>query len=248
MLTKVNSPLAKLLTAAAFAVAIAPALSAQQQVPPPAFMGSGTPTTQNTVDPRPELHHRQRYQVQRSDTLMLNFPIATEYTQTVKVKPDGFISLAGVGELSVENMDVDQVREAVKKAYVEAKILHDPLLTVDVIEFQAPFYIVTGQVNKPGKYELREDLTATGAVAEAGGFVTNYAKHSQVVVFHKIDNDWASAKTVNLKHMLNSKNLSEDIHLQPGDIVYVPQNGLSKFKNIVPYSVPAGFYSNPQAF
>jgi polysaccharide biosynthesis/export protein len=205
-------------------------------------------TSTKSDDPRPELHHRPHYLVQRSDTLMLTFPIATDFTQTVKVKPDGFITLAGAGEVYVENMDVAQVHEVVEKAYVGAKILHDPVFTVDVIEFQLPFYVVIGQVNKPGKYELREDITATSAIAEAGGFVTGYAKSSKVVVFHRINADWSEAKTIDLKHLLNSKNLAEDIHLQPGDIVYVPQNGFSKFKSIVPYTVPAGIYANPANF
>ena len=255
MLNRVKCQTVQALLAAGIVVLLAPVLCAQHPAPPPALAGNnvqpqsqGDPRTPANTEARPELHHRPRYQVQRSDTLTLTFPIATEFTQTVKVKPDGCISLAGVGEVNVENMDVNQVREAVKKAYVDAKVLHDPLLTVDVVEFQAPFYIVAGQVNKPGKYELREDLTATGAIAAAGGFVTNFAKHSQVVVFHKIDNDWASAKTVDIKHMLNSKDLSEDIHLQPGDIVYVPQNGISKFKNIVPYTFTNGFYMNPVNF
>jgi len=252
MLNRVKCQTVQALLAAGIVVLLAPVLCAQHPAQPPALAGNnvqpqsqGDPPTPAKTEARPELHHRPRYQIQRSDTLALTFPIATEFTQTVKVKPDGCISLAGVGEVNVENMDVNQVREAVKKAYVDAKVLHDPLLTVDVVEFQAPFYIVVGLVNKPGKYELREDLTATGAIAAAGGFVTNFAKHSQVVVFHKIDNDWASAKTIDIKHMLNSKDLSEDIHLQPGDIVYVPQNGISKFKNIVPYSFTTGIYMHP---
>jgi polysaccharide biosynthesis/export protein len=235
----------KILFVSGVAVLMA-SFSSAQQLTPVAALSTATPD--KTTDARPELRHRPHYLVQRSDTLMLTFPIATDYTQTVKVKPDGCIALIGVGELNVENMDVYQIRDAVKKAYVGAKILHDPIVTVDVIEFQLPFYIVVGQVNKPGKYELREDMTITGAVAEAGGLVTNFAKHSQVVVFRRIDADWSEAKTVDLKHMWNSKNLAEDLHLQPGDIVYVPQNGISKFKNIVPYSVPLGFYTNPATF
>jgi polysaccharide export outer membrane protein len=205
--------------------------------------GSNAPAA-NPDEPRPALQHRPRYQIQRTDTLVLTFPLATEYNQIVVVRPDGYITLMGVGDLHVENMDTDQVHEAIRKAYVDGKILHEPLFTVDITDFQKPQIVVIGQVNKPGKYELRDDTTVTGAVAEAGGFVTGYAKHSDIVVFHKVNNDWSEAKTINLKQLLKSKNLSEDIHLQPGDIVYVPQNTFTKFKSIVPYSVPLGLYQN----
>jgi polysaccharide export outer membrane protein len=236
---------AKWLLSAAMIVSLGPVVNAQQMASLNVHMND---TGTKSDDPRPELRHRPHYLVQRSDTLMLTFPIATDFSQTVKVKPDGFITLAGAGEVYVENMEVAQVHEVVQKAYVDAKILHDPVFTVDIIEFQLPFYVVVGQVNKPGKYELREDITATSAIAEAGGLVTGFAKTSKVVVFHRINGNWSEAKTVNLKHLLNSKNLAEDVHIQPGDIVYVPQNGFSKFKNIVPYTVPLGIYANPATF
>lgn len=213
------------------------------------LLHSSTGTTKSAAaksdDPRPVLQHRPRYQVQRSDKITITFPIAKEYDQTVLVRPDGYIALLGVGDIRVEDMTTDQVHDAIQKAYVDAKILHDPILTVDVTDFQKPHYYVIGQVNRPGKFELRDDTTVTGAVSEAGGLTENTAKHSDVVVFHRINNDWSEAKTVNLKHLLNSKNLTEDVHLQPGDIVYVPQNGISKFKYIVPYTVPLGLYANP---
>jgi polysaccharide export outer membrane protein len=196
-------------------------------------------------DPRPVVQHRPRYKVQRSDMITVTFPIAKEYNQVVVVRPDGYIALLGAGEIHVENMDTDQLHEAIRKAYVDGKILHDPLFTVDLTDFQKPHYFVVGQVNKPGKYELRDETTVTGAVSEAGGLVLNTAKHSDVVVFHRVDANWSEAKTVDLKKLLNSKNLSEDIHIQPDDIIYIPQNGISKFKNFVPYTVPMGLFANP---
>jgi polysaccharide export outer membrane protein len=195
-------------------------------------------------DPRPALQHRPRYRVQKSDTLVLTFPILVEYNQTVTVRPDGYITLMSIGDIHVENMDTDQLHEAIRKAYVDGKVLHEPLFSVDITDFQKPNFIVVGQVNKPGKYELRVDTTVMGAVGEAGGFVTGFAKSSNIVVFRKINDDWSEAKTINLKQLLKSKNLTEDIHLQPGDIVYVPQNNFTKFKSVVPYTLPLGFYQN----
>jgi protein involved in polysaccharide export with SLBB domain len=220
----------KLLGTILLAIGFASGAAAQNAMLHTTPSASNEPTSKPD-EPRPALQHRPRYQIQRTDTLVM-------------VRPDGYITLMGVGDLHVENMDTDQVHEAIRKAYVDGKILHEPLFTVDITDFQKPQIVVIGQVNRPGKYELRDDTTVTGAVAEAGGFVTGFAKHSDIVVFHKVNNDWSEAKTINLKQMLKSKNLSEDIHLQPGDIVYVPQNTFTKFKSIVPYSVPLGLYQN----
>jgi polysaccharide biosynthesis/export protein len=208
-----------------------------------AYVSTSGAAADSTV---PQLQHRPRYMIQRTDIIALSFPLTPDYNQTITVEPDGYVSLIGAGSIRVENMTIDQLCDAVRNSYTSAKILHDPIVTADLKDFQKPYFVVVGSVAKPGQFELRDDITVTQAVAVAGGFLT-IAKHSKVVVFHRISTDWSEAKTIDVKHMLNSKNLTEDIHLQPGDIVYVPQNGFSKFKNIVPYSVPIGMYQQLSA-
>ena len=66
-------------------------------------------------------------------------------------------------------MTVPETCEAIKKAY--AKVLHEPIIDVDLRDFQKAYFIVTGQVTKPGQYDLRYDLTASEAIAVAGGFL-----------------------------------------------------------------------------
>jgi polysaccharide export outer membrane protein len=116
------------------------------------------------------------------------------------------------------------------------------MIYVDPKDYQKPYFIVGGQVSKPGKFDWRGDVTVTEAIAIAGGF-DDTAKHSQVLMFRRISNDWAEAKLINVKHMLNTRNLYEDPLLQPGDMLYVPKNTLSKVKPFLP--IPSlGLYSS----
>jgi polysaccharide export outer membrane protein len=191
-----------------------------------------TSTADNKKADQPELRSRNtRYIIARSDTLTLNFPLAPAYNQTVTVQPDGFIGLVGVSDLHVEGMTVPELRQALHDAYTT--VLHDPIITVSLASFQKPYFVVLGEVSKPGQYELRDDIIMTEAVAIAGGY-TQDAKHSQVFLFRRISTDWAEVHEVDMKHMLYSKNLAEDIHLQPGDIIFLPKNFISKFQSVVP--------------
>jgi hypothetical protein len=47
---------------------------------------------------------------------------------------------------------------------------------------------------------------------------------------------------LNLKDVLNGKKITEDAVLKPGDMVFVPENSITKFRRYVPYSVNAGSY------
>ena len=197
----------------------------------------------STDDPRPEVQHRPRYTIQRSDSVMITFPLSPEYNQTITVQPDGYISLMGAGSIRLEGLNLDQAQIAIHDAYVKAKVLKDPVVTVDLKDFQRPYFSVSGQVWKPGQYELRRDTTLTEALAIAGGL--SPSSKQQVFLFHRVSSGWAEVKSYEVKKILHGKEISEDPHLQPGDMLFVPENFITKFKKYVPYNI--GAYYNPAA-
>jgi polysaccharide biosynthesis/export protein len=182
-----------------------------------------------------------RYKVMRSDILVLTFPLSTEFNQTVTVQPDGYISLLNSGSVYILGLTVPEVTTAVRNAYTG--ILKDPVVTVDLEDFQKPFFVVSGQVSKPGQFDLRYDLTATQGIALAGG-LTPDAK-GQAFLFHRVSNDWMSVKKIDIASIFSGKHLDEDIHLEPGDMIFVPTKFITKFKQYVPYTIGAFF--NPSA-
>jgi hypothetical protein len=45
-----------------------------------------------------------------------------------------------------------------------------------------------------------------------------------------------------MKDILRGKNVNEDAHLQPGDMLYVPEKFITNFRKYVPYSLNVGGY------
>jgi polysaccharide export outer membrane protein len=115
--------------------------------------------------------------------------------------------------------------------------MHNPIVSVDVTNFQPPQFTVNGQVGKPGQYPLRFDTTVTEGIAVAGGFLP--AAKTQVFVFHRVSTDWVEVKKLNTKHLL-AGHLSEDVQLQPGDMIFVPDKFIANFRKYVPYSFGLG--------
>ncbi len=185
-----------------------------------------------------------RYIIQRQDVLVLAFPLTPELNQTVTVQPDGFINLQNGGSLHVQGTTVPDVIEAVKTAY--AGTLHDPIVNVDLKDFQKPLFTVSGQVGKPGQYELRSETTVAEGIAVAGGLAPS-AK-TQVFLFHKTPNGTFHVEKFDLKDILNGKKLDEDVTLKPGDMIVVPDSFITSFRKYVPYSVTGGAYLQPNPF
>jgi polysaccharide export outer membrane protein len=209
---------------------------------PQTVASASTPTTHGSVQQAPSLQERNpRYRVMPSDVLAITFPLSPEINQSATVQPDGFITLANVGSIYVQGQTTPQIVESLTKAY--ANILHNPIIGVDLTNFQASQFTVLGEVSKPGQYPLRFDTTVSQGIAIGGGFLPS-AKY-QVFLLHRVSADWVEAKKLNIKDVVHGKNIQEDVHLQPGDMIFVPDTLISKFRRYLPYNTGIGV--NPQA-
>jgi polysaccharide biosynthesis/export protein len=181
----------------------------------------------------PQLQVREpRYAIHAGDSFDVNFELSPEFNQTgVTVQPDGFITLRGVGDVQVDGQTVPQLTQTIQAAY--AKTLHDPIISVVLKDFQKPYFVADGQIAKPGKYDLRGTVTLTQALAIAGG-MSDSAKHSQVMLFRRVNDQWLEAKVFNVKKMEKSGKLFEDPFLHSGDMLFVPKNAISKFSRFIP--------------
>lgn len=225
-------------------------------------LSKSTPTVQTvaqhdgpqTAPDRPTLQQRKpRYKIQPDDGLVISFPLSPEFDQpshctqttncTLVVQPDGYIDVQGAGSIHVQGMTVPELVEALTKAY--SGILHDPIIHVALIDFQRPYFLVSGQVGKPGQYDLRHDTTVSEAIAIAGGFEPT-AK-TQVFLFHRASSGWVQVRKLNVKDILHGKNVNEDTQLSSGDMLFVPEKFISNFRKYVPYSITgtAGSYIVP---
>ena len=200
--------------------------------------GQGSVASQQITseDNRPSIRptpaeRNPRYLVRESDVLQITFRFTPEFDQTVTIQPDGFVHLLGVGDIYITGKSVPELTGALRKVY--GQFLHDPIIDVELKDFEKPYFIANGELGHPGKYELRGNTTVAEAIGIAGGF-TEKAKHSEVLLYHRVPGGWDHAKELNVKKMLISKDLTEDIQLRPGDLIYVPKNRLSKIRDFIP--------------
>lgn len=180
-----------------------------------------------------------RYVLHPGDIIEINFPLIPAFNQVETVQPDGYISLQNLGDLHAAGKTVPELTEALKEKYT--KIMRDPKITVVLKDFEHPYFIASGEVTKPGKYELRGMTTVAQAVAVAGGF-SKLAKRSHVLLFRRVSDDYVNIKRLDLKKMLDHGNLQEDVELQSGDLLFVPKSGTASVLNALFPHTSTGLY------
>jgi polysaccharide biosynthesis/export protein len=204
---------------------------------------SGDAAAGSSDDRSPAFSQRfPRYRLEAGDSFDVLFEFVPELNQSkVTVQPDGFVTLKNVGDVHVTGLTVPELTAQIRGAY--DRILQNAALTVVLKDFEKPYFIADGQVGHPGKYELRGDTTVTAALAMAGGLLDS-AKHSQVVLFRKVSDSMFETKVLNVKKMHNQRDLSEDVQLRPGDVVYVPKSTFSKIEHYIPRANVQAFTPN----
>lgn len=187
------------------------------------------------------LEHRPRYILQPGDVISLNYRYTPEYNQTVTVQPDGYVTLDIVGDVKLGGLTLDQAHDDIIE-HASSRLNH-PELDLNLKDFQHPYFVVAGEVVKPGKFELRENTTALQAIMEAGGF-RDSAKDTKVLLFRRINQDTAEVHQLNLHDINKTADLEHDAELQPGDMLLVTRNKLEHFSRFMK-ATNLGLYFDP---
>ena len=174
-----------------------------------------------------------RYTIQVSDVVALSYRYSPEYDFTGPVQPDGYITVPLLGAIQIGGLTVEAARDEVTQR--ARTRLRDPEISFVLKEFQKPLFTVGGEVEKPGQFQLHGRVGVLEAVAMAGGFKRS-AKHSKVVLLRRFDNDRASATLIDAKRLAQGPDPEHDIELEPGDLLVVPQNNISKIERFIPFA------------
>ena len=111
----------------------------------------------------------------------LQFPFSPDYNESVTVQPDGRISLREVDPVQIAGKTVLEAQSLIQQAY--SGILHEPRVSLTLKEFQLPSFYASGEIGKPARYELHNQITLLQGISEAGGLLNDRARKKEIVVF-----------------------------------------------------------------
>jgi len=176
----------------------------------------------------------ERYRLRAADVLGLTFRFTPDFNHDTTVGSDGFLQLKGLeASVHVQGMTVGEARQAIVEAY--SAIMQDPDVTVTLKDFEKPYFVVSGSVQKAGKFDYRDHTTVMQAVAMAGGFAP-LAKHSQILLMRRYSNDLVQVTMVDLRQVTKGKQVEKDLEVRAGDTIFVPKSAFAKFAPFIPSS------------
>jgi polysaccharide export outer membrane protein len=204
---------------AGFGVPLAAQTAPQHAAGTPAVATAAAPAEKTTVAPaKPAAAPPADYVIGPDDQLSIVFWRDKELSADVVVRPDGKISLPLLNDVQAAGMTPEQLRQKVTedaKRYIE-----DPTATVVVRQINSRKVFITGEVEKPGPYQLTAPTTVLQLISMAGG-LKEYANGKKIVVM-RVENGRPTGYAFNYKDVMNRRNMKQNIELKPGDTVIVP--------------------------
>jgi len=183
------------------------------------------------------------YVLQSGDELTIRVFQQPQLDETVRIRPDGRISVLLLDDLPAAGRTTRELSAQLTAQF--AKFFKEPQVSVIVRQFANLKVYVGGEVGQPGTIPLVGELTAAGAIFQAGGLKTSARADS--VVLLRNDGGQPTASRVNLRQILSDGR--GDVKLQPFDVVYVPPSRITSvdrfvdqyIRQLIPLSLSAGF-------
>lgn len=188
-------------------LSIGTAANAQHNKP-----GNGSPTGTTGRTAPPPAPVPADYRLVPGDKLRIEVYKDPQLSQSLQVRPDGKITLPLAGDIAAAGFTPLELRDAIAKSLTT--YINNPTVTVIVVETEPPVVYVMGEVNNPGPYPIRGQVSVIQALAMAGGF-----------------RDFANTKNINIRRgtellKFNYKDAvkgeAKAMLVQPGDTIIVP--------------------------
>ncbi len=175
---------------------------------------------------------RQEYYVEIGDSLDIDVWRVPDLSRSVPVRPDGRISMPIVGDLDVVGLSLVEVRELLTKKFSE--YVWNPQVSISIRQFGGRKFIILGEISGPGVFRFEHDITLLEAIALAGGF-KDRSRSGKVMIIRGDIRKQPQVKiiTANMENVLKRGIISENIAVQPNDIIYVGKDIIGDYRDII---------------
>jgi polysaccharide export outer membrane protein len=138
----------------------------------------------------------------------------------VDVTPDGTISLPLIGDVKADGLTKEELKEAV--ATKLGDFLNSPEVDVQVARINSKRFFVYGGVGHQGEFPLVRPTTVMDAMSSVGGF-RDFSNTKKIRIQRALPDGTIKEFKFNYRDVSKGKNMEQNILLQNGDRIFVPE-------------------------
>ncbi|MCF6179417.1 MAG: SLBB domain-containing protein [Geopsychrobacter sp.] len=162
------------------------------------------------------------YRIGEGDLLLIKVYDMEDLTTTVRVDADGQIGFPLIGQVNVDDLTIQQVRDRISAELADGYLVN-PQVSVLVQEYRSNKIVIIGEVVRPGLYELQGEMSLLELISRAGGLAPDAG--TLVTIRHAKSAAGISEEVVDLADLMGKQSANVDIVLANNDNVFVEKAG-----------------------
>lgn len=181
------------------------------------------PPTANEAGLTPVPEGFEKLHLTRGDLLQMDVYDVPEMSTELRIDAQGSVTVPLAGSVHVEGSTVPEAQAAIAGVLIDKKILRNPQVTINVVQYSPRYVSVLGEVLSPGRLPLLAPETLEDVIALAGG--ETISANDDIEIQHPGANGEVAIRHVVYVQGGESAPLQNEL-VQPGDTVLVHRAGV----------------------
>lgn len=172
-----------------------------------------------------------KYTLGPDDVIEIAVQRHPEFSGTYPVNLEGKIQYKFVGDLEVSGMTKTELEKKITEI-ISAYVIN-PEINVTILEYKSKVVYILGEVGAPGKYFMRSETIPVREAVVNAGLPQLTAAMRRCLLITPDRTGKAKTRTVDLYGLLYGGDLSKNVEMKPGDVLYVPATVMAKVIRVI---------------
>ena len=139
----------------------------------------------------------------------------------VTVRPDGVVTLPLVGDVKAGGKTASEFKDELTRRYADFVKTEGTTINVTVRNVNSLYFTVSGNAERPGRFNPKTHLTVVEALAMAGG-LNRFASSTFYILRRAADGVGVKRIPFDYRRITSAEHANENIVVLPGDVIVVP--------------------------
>jgi len=152
-----------------------------------------------------------------------------QHDADLTVSSHGTINAPFIGTIKAEGLTPSELEMKIAEPLAEDYFI-DPKVNISIKEYHSLHYYISGAVNKPGMYVTHTEASLLELIAKAEGVLPERGNIAYIMRSSQDEGKTGEELShsepikVDLQRLLDKGEMSSNLVLMPGDVVYIPLN------------------------
>lgn len=166
------------------------------------------------------LHAAQDYVLGPGDVVRMTVYAQPDLATVTRISASGKCTLPLLGEVALGGKTLGQAEIHLATLLQQGNLVNNPQVSLLIEQYYSRQVAVLGEVNKPGKYVIEGTSNVVDVIAMAGGLTAQGGDRVKVI---KKSGDDSQRVELDLSAVFQQGDMSKNITIDSGDIVFVPR-------------------------